>query len=178
MSMNTPYFAQGMDIDHLKPPEGCRPGIDCQRWIIRGARVIDPAGGLDTVTDVFIDKAGIVGVGQAPADFATENVLDATGLWLIPGVIVIPGSGRPSSGRETGSASSLMAMIFSLSTRFGSTAEREASCGYFFTAPSIEWREAKRKPSNCASKRRMSGWRKAALSMSAWIQTYLRRAAA
>lgn len=87
MSMNTPYFAQGMDIDHLKPPEGCRPGIDCQRWIIRGARVIDPAGGLDTVTDVFIDKAGIVGVGQAPADFATENVLDATGLWLIPGVI-------------------------------------------------------------------------------------------
>ena len=42
----------------------------------------------------------------------------------------------------------------------------------------LQGREAKRKPSNCASKRRMSGWRKAALSMSAWIQTYLRRAAA
>ncbi|MEW6765477.1 MAG: dihydroorotase, partial [Pseudomonadota bacterium] len=84
---NTPYFAQGQDIDHLKPPEGCRPGVDCQRWIIRGARVIDPASGLDAVTDVFIDKAGIVSIGQAPADFATDKVLDANGLWLFPGVI-------------------------------------------------------------------------------------------
>ncbi len=85
----TPYFAQGMDIDHLKPPEGCRPGVDCQRWTVRGARVIDPASGLDAVTDVFIDKAGIVGVGvgQAPEGFQADNVLDAAGLWLIPGVI-------------------------------------------------------------------------------------------
>lgn len=88
MSMNnTPYFAQGQDIDHLKPPEGCRPGVDCQRWIIRGARVIDPASRFDCITDVFIDKAGIASVGQAPNDFSTDNVLDASGLWLIPGAI-------------------------------------------------------------------------------------------
>lgn len=87
MSMNNAYFAQGQDMDHLRPPEGCRPGVDCERWIIRGARVIDPASGLDSVTDVFIDKAGIVGVGQAPAGFATDNVLEAAGLWLIPGAI-------------------------------------------------------------------------------------------
>ena len=86
-TLNPAYFAQGIDIDHLKPPEGCRPGIDCQRWIIRGARVLDPASGLDAVTDVFIDKAGIVAVGDAPADFNTENVMDATGLWLLPGLI-------------------------------------------------------------------------------------------
>ena len=49
--------------------------------------MIDPASGLDTVTDVFIDKAGIVGVGHPPADFATDDVLDAQGLWLLPGVI-------------------------------------------------------------------------------------------
>ena len=83
----TPYFAQGIDIDHLKPPEGCRPGVDCQRWIIRGARVIDPASGLDAITDVFIDKAGILAVGQAPVDFACDNIMDAHGLWLIPGLI-------------------------------------------------------------------------------------------
>lgn len=85
--MNNAYFAQGQDMDHLRPPEGCRPGVDCERWIIRGARVIDPASGLDTVTDVFIDKAVIVGVGQAPTGFTTDKVLDATGRWLIPGVI-------------------------------------------------------------------------------------------
>lgn len=83
----SPYFGQGQDIDHLKPPEGCRPGIDCQSWVIRGARVIDPASGLDAITDVYIDKAGIVGVGQAPAGLAFDGVLDARGLWLIPGVI-------------------------------------------------------------------------------------------
>ncbi|HES76632.1 MAG TPA: dihydroorotase [bacterium] len=84
---NTPYFAQGIDIDHLKPPEGCRPGIDCQHWIIRGARVLDPASGLDAITDVFIDKAGIVAVGEAPAHFASDNIMEAHGLWLIPGLI-------------------------------------------------------------------------------------------
>jgi dihydroorotase len=87
MNHSSPYFAQGIDIDHLKPPEGCRPGIDCQRWIIRGARVLDPASGLDAVTDVFIDKAGIVAVGAAPAGFVADNVMDASGLWLIPGLI-------------------------------------------------------------------------------------------
>jgi len=84
---NTAYFAQGQDIDHLRPPEGCRPGVDCQRWILRGARVIDPASQLDAITDVFIDKAGIVGVGQAPTGFTADSVLDANGLWLIPGII-------------------------------------------------------------------------------------------
>ncbi|MEW5839045.1 MAG: dihydroorotase [Pseudomonadota bacterium] len=87
MNPSHPYFAPGIDIDHLKPPEGCRPGIDCQRWIIRGARVIDPASHLDAVTDVYIDKAGIVAVGAAPTDFNAENVMDASGLWLLPGVI-------------------------------------------------------------------------------------------
>ena len=86
-TLNTPYFAQGIDIDHLKPPEGCRPGVDCERWVIRGARVLDPASGLDAVTDVFIDKAGIVAVGQAPTNFACDNIMDAHGLWLIPGLI-------------------------------------------------------------------------------------------
>ncbi len=85
--MNQTYFAQGLDIDHLKPPEGCRPGIDCERWIIRGARVIDPASGQDAITDVFIDKAGIVAVGQAPVDFVSDNIMNAEGLWLIPGLI-------------------------------------------------------------------------------------------
>ncbi len=84
---NQAYFAQGIDIDHLKPPEGCRPGIDCQRWIIRGARVLDPASGMDAVIDVFIDKAGIVAVGTAPENFASDNIMEAHGLWLIPGLI-------------------------------------------------------------------------------------------
>lgn len=81
------YFAAGQDIDHLRPPEGCRPGVDCERWVIRGARVIDPASALDAVTDIFIDRAGIVGVGQAPTGFAEAKVMHADGKWLLPGLI-------------------------------------------------------------------------------------------
>ena len=50
---------------------------------ILGARVIDPASGLDTVTDIHIEACKIVGLGAAPAGFVAIDTLDATG--LVPG---------------------------------------------------------------------------------------------
>ncbi|MHB8921020.1 MAG: dihydroorotase [Halothiobacillus sp.] len=87
MIQNPPNL--GIDLDPVRHPEGCRPGIDCDTWLIRGARVIDPNNQLDTLTDVYIADGLIVGMGAAPAAFVLEQAqqIDAQGQWLIPGVI-------------------------------------------------------------------------------------------
>ncbi|MCX7897793.1 MAG: dihydroorotase [Rhodocyclaceae bacterium] len=54
---------------------------------IKGGRVLDPATGLDSLSSVFIADGRIVGVGQTPAGFRAEAVLDATGCLVCPGLI-------------------------------------------------------------------------------------------
>ncbi len=55
------------------------------RIAIRGGRVIDPAQQLDTVTDLFIAAGRIAGIGEPPADFVAEQLIDATGRIVCPG---------------------------------------------------------------------------------------------
>jgi dihydroorotase len=58
--------------------------------LIRGGRVIDPASGLDAVADLGIASGRIVHIGANPefaADFAPEQVIDATGLVVAPGLV-------------------------------------------------------------------------------------------
>ncbi|MDT4825347.1 Dihydroorotase-like protein [compost metagenome] len=57
------------------------------RTHILGARVIDPASGLDQVADLYIQDAKIAGIGQAPAGFVAERSLDAQGLVAAPGLV-------------------------------------------------------------------------------------------
>ncbi|MBM7062357.1 dihydroorotase [Pseudomonas sp. UL073] len=57
------------------------------RTHILGARVIDPASGLDQVADLYIQDAKIAGIGQAPAGFVAERTLDAQGLVAAPGLV-------------------------------------------------------------------------------------------
>ena len=57
------------------------------RIAIRGGRVIDPAQQLDTVTDLFIAAGRIAGIGEPPADFVAEQLIDATGRIVCPGLI-------------------------------------------------------------------------------------------
>jgi dihydroorotase len=57
------------------------------RIAIRGGRVIDPAQQLDTVTDLFIATGRIVGLGQPPTDFVAEQLIDASGRIVCPGLI-------------------------------------------------------------------------------------------
>lgn len=57
------------------------------RFHIRGGRVIDPAADVDTVTDLFIAKGRIVGLGAAPEDFTADATLDASGCIVCPGLV-------------------------------------------------------------------------------------------
>ena len=57
------------------------------RLRISGARVVDPANGLDAVTDLSIAEGRVQGVGKAPDGFEAERTLDASGLILVPGIV-------------------------------------------------------------------------------------------
>ena len=53
---------------------------------IRGARVVDPAGGLDAVADVAIADGVVVAVGDDARD-ASGTIIEADGLILAPGLV-------------------------------------------------------------------------------------------
>jgi dihydroorotase len=55
--------------------------------LITGARIIDPASGLDTTGDVAIAAGRILALGQAPADFAPSKTMDARGWVVAPGLV-------------------------------------------------------------------------------------------
>jgi dihydroorotase len=57
------------------------------RMRISGARVVDPANGVDAITDVTIADGRVQSVGEAPDGFEAERALDASGLILIPGIV-------------------------------------------------------------------------------------------
>ena len=55
---------------------------------IRNGRVIDPAHAVDQAnTSLFIVDAQIAGLGQTPAGFVADQVLDATGQVVCPGLV-------------------------------------------------------------------------------------------
>lgn len=54
---------------------------------IKNGHVIDPAHNIDAPKDIFIVDEKIASVGQAPAGFTAERVIDATGLIVAPGLI-------------------------------------------------------------------------------------------
>ena len=57
-----------------------------KRIRIHGGRVIDPSQRLDAVLDVCLADKHLVAVGQAP-DFQADEVIDATGLIVCPGLV-------------------------------------------------------------------------------------------
>jgi dihydroorotase len=54
---------------------------------ILGARVIDPASGLDQVTDLHLEAGKIIAIGAAPAGFSASETLHAKGLVAAPGLV-------------------------------------------------------------------------------------------
>lgn len=54
---------------------------------IRNGQVIDPASQLNSRLDVFIREGYIVALGQPPADFTADQVIDAQGCLVCPGFI-------------------------------------------------------------------------------------------
>lgn len=55
--------------------------------LIRNGRVMDPARGFDQQADVAIDNGRILAVGAAPAGFVSERSIDASGCWVLPGLV-------------------------------------------------------------------------------------------
>ena len=61
--------------------------------IING-RLIDPAHGIDDQLDLHIDGEFVVAVGDAPAEFAAAEVIDARGCVVCPGLVDLAASLR------------------------------------------------------------------------------------
>lgn len=57
------------------------------RMVIQGGRVIDPARQIDRVADLYIADGRIAGLGEPPAGFTPERVIDACDCIVCPGLI-------------------------------------------------------------------------------------------
>lgn len=57
------------------------------RLQIKNGRLIDPANQIDAQQDLFIADGKVVAVGDAPKDFVADQVIDASGLVVVPGLI-------------------------------------------------------------------------------------------
>lgn len=55
--------------------------------LIQNGRIIDPQSGFDRVGSVTIAGGKITALGQAQPHFLADKVIDATGCWIIPGLI-------------------------------------------------------------------------------------------
>lgn len=54
---------------------------------IQNGRLIDPSQDIDAVTDLFVDNQKIVAIGEAPEGFEDAEVVDASGQWILPGLV-------------------------------------------------------------------------------------------
>ena len=80
--------------------------------LIQNGRVIDPASGFDALADVAIAAGHVVSVGAAPADFAANQTIDATGCLVLPGLVDLAARLRePGHEHEGMLASELAAAV-------------------------------------------------------------------
>lgn len=54
---------------------------------IKGGRLIDPKNGIDAQRDVYIADKRIAAIGTAPQGFVAEQVVEANGLIVVPGLV-------------------------------------------------------------------------------------------
>ncbi len=54
---------------------------------IKNGRLIDPKNGIDAVRDLYIAAGKVLGVGEMPEGFAANQVIDASGLVVMPGLV-------------------------------------------------------------------------------------------
>ncbi len=54
---------------------------------IKNGRLIDPKNGVDAVHDLYITAGKVVAIGQVPDGFSANQVIDAAGLIVAPGLV-------------------------------------------------------------------------------------------
>jgi dihydroorotase len=54
---------------------------------IKSGRLIDPKNGIDVQQDLFIASGRVIAIGNAPAGFGADKIIDASGLVVAPGLI-------------------------------------------------------------------------------------------
>lgn len=54
------------------------------KWILRGGRLLDPAGGLDESSDLYIECGAIKKIGRIPTE--RHEVIDVSGKVVVPGL--------------------------------------------------------------------------------------------
>ncbi|QDQ29285.1 dihydroorotase [Chitinimonas arctica] len=80
--------------------------------LIQNGRVIDPASGLDAVTDLFLAGGKIVAIGEAPAGFHADRVINAAGLAVMPGLVDLAARlGEPGGEHKNKLQSELKAAV-------------------------------------------------------------------
>lgn len=55
--------------------------------VIQQGRIIDASQPLDQVADLYVTDGKIAAIGQAPAGFQADQTIDATGKWVLPGLV-------------------------------------------------------------------------------------------
>ncbi|EIJ35034.1 dihydroorotase [Thiothrix nivea] len=55
--------------------------------LIRNARIIDPASGLDGLRNLLVNNGQIAALTEANAAISADEEIDASGLWLFPGAV-------------------------------------------------------------------------------------------
>ena len=73
---------------------------------VSGARLLDPASGIDQICDIFIEGGKVAALGEKPSGFSVEQLIDARNLIAAPGLVDINASLRePGYGRKGNIAS-------------------------------------------------------------------------
>jgi dihydroorotase len=81
-------FALFFISDSRTPAQG-QPGAPPPDLLIKGGRVIDPRNNIDAVMDVAVSGGKIAQVAASIAPTPAMRVIDATGLYVVPGLIDI-----------------------------------------------------------------------------------------
>jgi len=74
--------------------------------IIRGGRLIDPANQIDNVSDLYIERGIIAAIGEAPTGFVAESEIDASGKWVLPGLVDLQARLREPGQKHKGTVAS------------------------------------------------------------------------
>jgi len=74
--------------------------------VIRNGRLIDPANGIDRVTDLFIEEGNVAAIGAAPAGFQANKEIDARNQWVLPGLVDLHARLREPGQEQKGTIAS------------------------------------------------------------------------